>query len=75
VTRWHRALAKAGLTRRKLHDTRHTYATLLFAKGEHPKVVQEQMGHSSIKITLAIYSAYIPTMGKSAAERLETLFA
>jgi len=75
VSRWHLGLEKAGLARRKLHNTRHTYATLLFAKGEHPKVVQEQMGHSSIKITLDIYSAYIPTMGRSAAERLETLFA
>jgi integrase len=72
---WHKALAKAGLAQRKLHNTRHTYATLLFAKGEHPKVVQEQMGHSSIKLTLDIYSAYIPTMGRSAAERLETVLA
>jgi len=73
--KFHQALAKARIERRKLHDTRHTYATLLFAKGEHPKVVQEQMGHSSIKITLDIYSAYIPTMGRSAAERMESLFA
>jgi integrase len=73
--KFHLAVDKAGIERKKLHDTRHTYATLLFAKGEHPKVVQEQMGHSSIKITLDIYSAYIPTMGRSAADRMETLFA
>jgi integrase len=69
------ALDTAGLKDRKLHNTRHTYATILFSKGEHPKVVQEQMGHSSVKITLDVYSAYIPTMGRSAADRMETLFA
>lgn len=33
------------------------------------------MGHSSIKVTLAIYSAYIPTMGKPAAEKMEAILA
>jgi hypothetical protein len=48
---------------------------LLFTKGEHREVVQEQMGQASTKITLDTYSAYIPTMGRSAADRMEGLFA
>lgn len=55
-------------------DFRHTYATLMFSRGFHPKIVQENMGHSSIKITMDTYSHYIPGMGSDAADALGDVF-
>jgi integrase len=39
-----------------LHDTRHTMATLALEAGAHPELVQEQLGHSAIAVTLDTYS-------------------
>lgn len=55
-------------------DFRHTFATLLFARGVHPGVVQGLMGHSSIKVTMDLYSQYIPAMGSGAVDALGDLF-
>jgi integrase len=49
-------LAKAGLPPMRLHDLRHTCATLLIAQGVHPRVVMETLGHSQISITMDLYS-------------------
>ena len=54
----------------RLHDLRHTCATLLLQAEVHPKVVQEMLGHSSIAITLDIYSHVVPSMQEEAAARL-----
>ena len=48
---------------------RHTHATLLLELGEHPKVVQERLGHSTITTTMNIYSHVTPTMQRSAVTR------
>ncbi len=53
-------LHRAGLPRRRFHDLRHTCATIRFVKGQHPKRVQELLGHASVAITLDIYSHLIP---------------
>ena len=50
-----------------LHGLRHTYATHLLEEGVHPKVVQERLGHSSIKITLDTYSHVHPRLRKEVA--------
>jgi len=55
----------------RLHDLRHTCATLLLQAEVHPKVVQEMLGHSSIAITLDIYSHVVPSMQDEAAQRLQ----
>jgi integrase len=62
--------AKHGLDRIRLHDLRHTHATHLLAAGIHPKVAQERLGHSSIAITLDLYSHVMPGMQAQAAERV-----
>ena len=59
----------------RFHDLRHTAASLALATGTHAKVVQEQLGHASIATTLDTYSHTIPSMGREAAERLDTLLA
>ena len=68
-------LAKVGLPNIRLYDLRHTCATLLLSRGEHPKIVGERLGHSSTTLTLDTYSHVLPDMQHRAAEKLEeTLF-
>jgi integrase len=49
------------------HDLRHTWATLALKAGVHPKVVSDRLGHSTIAITLDIYSHVSPTLDADAA--------
>ena len=55
----------------RFHDLRHTCATLLFKAGQHPKTVQELLGHSSISITLDTYSHVLPGMGDGPADAMD----
>jgi len=69
------ALLKANkLPRLRPHDLRHSYATILLA-GEHPKVVQEILGHSSVQLTLDTYSHLLPDLmlKERAAARLDAM--
>lgn len=63
-------LHRAGLPHIRLHDLRHTYATLLFEQGVHPKVVQSILGHTSIAITLDVYSHVSSELEQQTAEKL-----
>ncbi|MGZ3499418.1 MAG: tyrosine-type recombinase/integrase [Vulcanimicrobiaceae bacterium] len=67
-------LERAGLPRITFHDLRHTHATLLMASGVHAKVIQERLGHSSIRVTLDLYSHVVPTMQAQAVETIQGLF-
>jgi integrase len=68
------ALKRAGLPEKiRLYDLRHTMATLLLSSNEHPKIVSERLGHSSITLTLDTYSHVLPDMQKGAVEKLENL--
>jgi integrase len=49
-----------GFPRIRFHDLRHSHATQLLASGVHPKVVQERLGHSTIAVTMDIYSHVTP---------------
>ena len=64
-------LEKAGLPPLTFHELRHTFATFHLASGEKPKVIQEILGHSSIKTTMDTYSHVIPGMQEEAADRLQ----
>jgi integrase len=66
-------LAKAGLPPITFHELRHTFATFHLAWGERPKVIQDILGHSSIKTTMDTYSHVIPGMQEDAARRLSGL--
>jgi integrase len=68
---WKPLLRRAGLPDIRFHDLRHSCATLLLTKGVHPKIVSEQLGHSSIAITLDTYSHVIPGLGEAAALAME----
>jgi integrase len=62
-----RICARAGVPRVRLHDLRHTHATLLLKAGVNAKVVSERLGHQSIAITLDLYGHVLPAMGREAA--------
>jgi integrase len=64
-------LKHTGLPDKRWHDLRHTCATLLLGRGVHPKLVQHLLGHASITITLDLYSHWIPSMGRHAADGMD----
>jgi integrase len=67
---WKRLLDEAGVRDVRLHDGRHTAATLLLSEGVHPRVVMEVLGHSQMRTTTDTYSHVMPALGKDAAERM-----
>jgi integrase len=66
-------LRRAGVPQIRFHDLRHTFATLMFSNGEHPKIVQEILGHAQITLTLDTYSHVLPSMQEGAVGRLGEL--
>lgn len=66
-------LVKAKVKTVRMYDLRHTSATLGLVNGEHPKVVSERLGHSTINLTMDTYSHVLPEMRKEAADQMERL--
>jgi integrase len=58
----------------RFHDLRHSHATQQLASGVHPKVVQERLGHSTIAVTMDIYSHVTATTQSKAVARLDLAF-
>ena len=63
----------AGLPPIRLHDLRHTYATLGLRAGVHPKVMSERLGHATVGITLDLYSHVVPSLDREAADAVASL--
>lgn len=61
---------KAGLPAIRIHDLRHSYASIALARGVHPQVVQEALGHSTIAVTLDLYSHVVPSLQREAAKEM-----
>jgi integrase len=57
----------------RLHDLRHTHATLYLRAGVHPKIVSERLGHATISITLDVYQHAMPTLQREAAAQVAAL--
>ena len=68
-----RAVKKAGVPPIRLHDLRHTHATLALAAGIHPKVVSERLGHATVSLTLDTYSHAVPALAEEAAQIIAAL--
>ena len=68
-------LERAGLPRIRVHDLRHTCATLLLVRNMHPKYVHELLGHATVAIMLDTYSHVIPGMGDQTARAMEDVFS
>ena len=66
-------IRQTDIPRIRFHDLRHTHATILLQMGVNPKVVSERLGHSSVKITLDVYSHVLPSMKKDLSEQFSKM--
>ena len=69
-----RRAARLGLPPIRFHDLRHGWATMALEAGEHPKVVAEQLGHASVRVTLDTYSHVTPSIQREAVTRVAGRF-
>ena len=74
TTAWATAAKHAGVRVIRLHDARHTHASLMLKQGIQPKIVQERLGHASIQMTLDTYSHVAPGLQEAAAKRFDEAF-
>ena len=72
---FHRHLAAAECPRIRIHDGRHTAASILLGRGVHAKIVSELLGHSRISTTMDLYSHVTPTMQRAAIAEMEKALA
>ncbi len=70
---WHRLARRSGLSGIRLHDARHTHASLMLKQGVHPKIVSERLGHAGIAITLDLYSHVAPGLQQAAANKFDDI--
>jgi integrase len=70
---WRNLVKRAGLSGIRLHDARHSHASLMLKQGVHPKIVQERLGHASIQITLDTYSHVAPGLQEAAAKGFDAM--
>ena len=68
-------LRRAGVSIIRFHDLRHTFASMLLANDAQPKYVQHQMGHSSIKTTMDIYSHLMQESHQNGVDTLNRILA
>lgn len=68
---WKTLLATAGVRDARLHDARHTAATLLLQQGVPARVAMQVLGHSQITLTLGTYSHVVPELADEAAEHMD----
>ena len=68
--RFARMVASSDLPRIRLHDLRHTHATLALEAGVNPKIVSERLDHSTVAFTLDVYSHALQHMQEEAAEKI-----
>jgi integrase len=66
-------LTNAKLPKLRIHDLRHTCATLLLVQGVHPRVVMETLGHSQISLTQDTYSHVLPSLQREAADQMNAV--
>lgn len=67
------AILSIGLAQVRFHNLRHSAATLLLEQGIHPKIVSELLGHTTIRVTMDIYSHVLPDMQREAVASMERL--
>ncbi len=68
---WSDLAKRCGISASRLHDARHSHASIMLKAGIHPRIVQERLGHSTIAITLDTYSHVSPGLQEAAAKRFD----
>ncbi len=81
-TAWHpdrvsklfeQVVSASGLPRVRLHDLRHTHASLALGASISPRVISDRLGHSTTAFTMDVYSHYLPALAQDAAEKIAAL--
>ena len=70
---WRKLARRIGLKGIRLHDCRHTHASLLLKQNVHPAIVAQRLGHASVQITLDVYSHILPGLQRAAANRFDDI--
>ena len=70
---WRRLLERAHVPAMPFHSARYSAATLLLSGCVHPKIMSEMLGHSTVAITLDVYSHVTPAMHREAARVMDKL--
>ena len=70
---WYPLLEKTRFRHIRIHDIRHTYASLLIQNGESLAYIRDQLGHHSIQITVDIYGHLVPGGNRAAVDKLDGL--
>lgn len=70
---WIKIVRRTGLEGVRLHDARHSHASLMLKQGTYPKIVSERLGHANIGITLDTYSHILPGLQEAAADRFDKM--
>lgn len=68
---FNKALEKAELRHIRMHDLRHTYATLRISKGDNVQDVSKQLGHHPVKLTLDTYAHWMPGSNRNQVDELD----
>lgn len=69
-----RGCKKSGVKRIRIHDLRHSHASLLIELGFSPLLIAERLGHEKVETTLQIYAHLYPNKHSEVAEKLEELY-
>jgi integrase len=70
---WMKLARRCGLSGVRLHDARHTHASLMLRQGISPKVISERLGHAGIAITLDLYAHTTRGMQQEAANKFDDI--
>jgi len=73
IRSWYRFLDKNNIRRIRLHDLRHTHATMLILAGTDMKTVSDRLGHTDIKITMNRYSHVLQEMDRKASDNISNI--
>lgn len=71
---WRRLVRQAGFPGIRLHDARHTHATLMLEQGVNWKIISERLGHTSVAMTLDLYAHASPSLQQAAAQGFDRVF-
>jgi integrase len=70
---WRHLADKVGLKGIRLHDSRHAHASHLLKQNVHPAIVAQRLGHSSVQVTMDVYSHILPGLQKQAAANFDQI--
>ena len=71
---WEKIIKVAEVKKIRLHDLRHSHASLLIELGSSPLVIADRLGHEKVETTLNTYSHLFPNKRDEVAEKLQKLF-